>query len=126
MACKNEKRLRQLVELGVKEKLFVKGLKTSDFVTFLEVLANFGNKDFSHCLSPSTVEKFRKHKKTVKKLLDSRKSLKKRKKLLLTVPAKFEKFCYKYLLKDFFHRCIEPRSSLLFFIHQNRNTLNSK
>ena len=109
MACKNEKNLKQLVEIGVQEKLFEKGLKTSDFVTFLEVLANIGNKEFFHCFSPTTLEKFRKHRKIVNKLLNPRRSLKKRKKLLQTVSVKFQKFCYKHLLKDFFHRCVEPR-----------------
>ena len=105
MACKKAKRVRQLLKVFLDEKLYEKNLKSTVFSTFLEVLTNAFNKKLNDCFSEKTRRKLKKNKKLVLKLLNKRKSLKKRKRFLAEAPPKL-KSAINSLLVDFMERCV--------------------
>ena len=107
MACKDEKKLRRLVDVCVRDELFKKTLSTSVFRSFVEILNNFRRGKFSECLSSKTRKKAVGHRRIIKTLVDKRLSLRKRKRIFLKTKGKFRNFCHSYLLKDFFSRCLE-------------------
>ena len=105
MACKKAKRVRQLLKVFLDEKLYEKNLKSTVFSTFLEVLTNAFNKKLNDCFSEKTRRKLKKNKKLVVKLLNKKKSLRKRKKILTEAPSKL-KSAINLLLVDFMERCV--------------------
>lgn len=107
MACKRSARLKKLVNVCLREELFFGDVSTAVFLSFLEVLKNLKNKKFKNCFSEETKKKARKHKKIMKRLLNPDIREKKRKKLLKKSSKKFQDFCYNFLLKDFFEKCLE-------------------
>ena len=107
MACCKKKRLKELLEACVEDKLFDKDLRTSIFKCVVEIIRNSKKKKFDHCFSEKTQKKILKHKKFLKKLVDSTVGLKKRKKKFISSSKAEKKLFYNYILHDFIHNCIE-------------------
>ena len=106
MACRKQKHLKQLIEIFVNDSLFKEDLPLNAFKAFLEILRNAKKKTFEACFSKDTRKRLKKHKKTVKCLLSSSKSLKKRKKLFIRASKKFQSTIYDALIPDFIENCV--------------------
>ena len=107
MACRNAKKLRALIEVCVNDQLFEKNLRTSVFKIFLEILNNFSRNKLAECFGDKTKKKAKKHKKLISKLLKKNSGVRRRKKIFIRSSRGFKRFCYEYLLKDFFEKCVE-------------------
>ena len=105
MACKNSSRLKKLINLCLEDGLFKSDLSSSNFKCFIEILKNVHR--HPHCFSKKTLEKIKKFKKIVKKITSSRLSLKKRKKIFLKSPKKWQSLCYNGIIKSFLKKCVE-------------------
>lgn len=110
MSCRKSSRLKKFVEVCTNDDLFDDNLKSSVFRTFLEVLSNVYNGKLKKCFSSVTRKKARKYKKSVRTLLNHRKSLSKRKKWFIkSTTPKFRKFVNHHLLCDFMKNCLDTQ-----------------
>lgn len=107
MACCKQKRLKQLVEVCVADKLFEPELKTSVFKCIIEIVKNSKKRKFSDCFSKKTHKRIIKHKKFLTKLINGKISIKTRKKKFTQASSAIQKLFYSYILRDFMHNCIE-------------------
>ena len=107
MACCKKKKLQQLVEACVADKLFEPNLKTSVFKCVVEIIKNAKTEKFADCFSQKTHGKIKKQRKLLKKLINSKISIKKRKQKFISSPKTVRKLFYNYILHDFVQNCLE-------------------
>ena len=105
MTCKKPECLKGLIEVVLRDGLFEKGLKKTEFKCFIEVLGNASRKKLKHCFGKKVRRGLKKFKPIIAKLLSKKKTSKKRKKILENAPQQFRNFI-KLLFKDFMNNCI--------------------
>lgn len=107
MACCDQKKLKLLLEACVGDKLFEKNLSTTVFKCLLEIVRNSKKPRFYDCFSEKTHKKISKHQKYLKKLVDRKISIKKRKNRFIKCNKKQRKLFYNYIMHDFVNNCVE-------------------
>ena len=107
MACCKKKRLKQLVEVAVADRLFESELKTSVFKCIVEIVRNSKKRKFEDCFSKKTHKKIEKNQKFLSKLINGKISIKKRKKKFIKASKSIQKLFYSHVLRDFMQNCVE-------------------
>ena len=105
--CK-ERNLQKLLGIIERKKLFSAKLKLTLFSCVTEILLNLCSRGSAcqKCFPKSIMKKLKKQKGFVRQLLDTKTSLKKRKKKFLEADSKLKKLIYS-VLKYFFENCVE-------------------
>jgi len=93
--------------LHEKEIFFEESLKTTTFLTILEIIWNiWTERDCQQCFSKKNLKKLKKEKEIIEYFYNRQKSVSKRKQKFLKCKNSFKKLITK-LLKEFFKNCVE-------------------